>query len=141
VAAVIVSTFGIALGYLALIVPGILLGLRWSVVAQVAAVDHEGWIPSLRRSRELTRENYGHIFSLLLVVGLLSTAITVGVEAIPLGSSAGAASVAVGIATKTITASFYALTLALLYFDLRARSTGVPASGSISEHQELRDLD
>jgi hypothetical protein len=141
VAAVIVSTFGIGLGFLALIVPGILLALRWSVVGQVAAVEHEGWIPSLRRSQELTRENYGHIFGLLLIVGLMSSAITAGAEIIPLGSSSGAASVAVGIATKTITASFSALTLAILYFDLRARSTQAPVERSILEHHDVRDLD
>jgi hypothetical protein len=33
-AADIMSSIGIALGYVALIVPGILLGLRWAVVAQ-----------------------------------------------------------------------------------------------------------
>jgi uncharacterized protein (DUF697 family) len=121
IAAVIASTLGIALGFVALIVPGILLTLRWSVVAQAAAVDHEGWIPALRRSGELTRENYGHIFGLLVVTGLVNAGIVFGVRVIPLGSTAGAASVAMGIAAHTITASFSALTLALLYFDLRAR--------------------
>lgn len=124
VAAVIMSTIGIALGFLALIIPGILLALRWAVVAQVAAVEPGGWLPSLRRSRELTRERYGHIFGLLLIAGLLNGGILFGAQAIPLGSTAGAASVAVGIAARTITASFSALTLALLYFDLRARLAG-----------------
>jgi hypothetical protein len=54
-AAVIAAGFGIGLGLL-LIIPGILLALRWSVVAQVAAVDHEGWLPALKRSGELARE-------------------------------------------------------------------------------------
>jgi hypothetical protein len=121
IAAVIASTLGIALGFVALIVPGILLALRWSVVAQTAAVDHEGWIPALRRSGELTHGNYGHIFGLLLITGLVNAGIVFGVGVIPLGSTAGAASVAMGIAAHTITASFSALTLALLYFDLRAR--------------------
>ncbi len=121
VAAVVMSALGIGLGFLALIVPGVLLALRWSVVAQVAALENDGWLPSLRRSRELTREHYGHIFALLLITGLLNSAILFGVRVIPLGSTAGAASVAMGIAARTITASFSALTLALLYFDLRAR--------------------
>ncbi len=123
-AAVIVSALGIALGFFALIIPGILLTLRWSVVAQVAAIEHEGWIPSLQRSRELTRGHYLHILGLLLIVGLLSAGIFLAVGAIPLGSTSGAASVAVGVAARTITASFSALALALLYFDLRARLAG-----------------
>jgi hypothetical protein len=141
VAAVIVSALGIFLGYLALIVPGVVLMLRWAVVAQVAAMDHEGWIPSLRRSRELTRGHYGHIFGLLLVAGLMTAGVGVGARFIPLGSTSGVASVAVGIGTRTITASFSALTLAILYFDLRARSTQAPAGRSIVEYQDLRDLD
>jgi len=121
VAAVIVSAFLTALGFIALIVPGVLLTLGWAVVAQVAAIEHEGWMPSLQRSRELTRGHYWHIFWLLLVTGLLAGGLKLAVAVIPLGSSSGAASVAVGILTYTLTASFSALTLALLYYDLRGR--------------------
>lgn len=39
VAAEVMATLGIALGFLALILPGILLSLRWAVVAQAAAVE------------------------------------------------------------------------------------------------------
>lgn len=141
VAAVIVSASGIALGFLALIIPGIVLALRWAVVAQVAAVEHEGWIPSLRRSHELTSGHYWHIFALLLIAGVLSTGITVGAEVIPLGSASGAASVAVGIVAKTLTASFSALTLAILYFDLRARLGQLPLDRPTPEYQHPRDLD
>jgi hypothetical protein len=137
-AAVIVSTLGIGLGFLALIVPGVLLALRWSVVAQVAALEHLDWGSSLGRSRELTRGHYGHIFGLLLIAWILATGITLGVRPIPLGSTTGAASVAVGIATRTITASFSALTLALLYFDLRARQA---APAAPREYAHVRDLD
>ncbi|MGH2853726.1 MAG: hypothetical protein ACRDLF_05995 [Solirubrobacteraceae bacterium] len=98
-------------------------------------------VPALRRSRELTREHYGHIFGLLLVTGLLNAGVLLGVRVIPLGSTAGAASVAVGIAARTITASFSALTLALLYFDLRARLTQKSPGGSKPEYAHLGDLD
>jgi hypothetical protein len=127
-AAVIAAGLGIALGLLALIIPGILLALRWSVVAQVAAVDHEGWLPALRRSGELSRGNYWHIAGLILLTALLTGGVELAAAAIPLGSTSGAASVALGILVRTITASFTALTLALLYFDLRARHSGVTAA-------------
>jgi hypothetical protein len=132
-AAVIAAGLGIAAGLIALIIPGILLAMRWSVVAQVAAVEHEGWIPSLSRSGELTRGHYLHIFGLLLVTGLLAGGVGTAAQLIPLGSSSGAASVAVGIAFRTITASFSALTLALLYFDLRARKAGPPPQPQVSD--------
>ena len=46
-AAVIISTLGIFAGFIALIVPGILLSLRWSVVAQAAALESS---PGVRRA-------------------------------------------------------------------------------------------
>jgi hypothetical protein len=141
IAAVIVAGFGIALGFLALIVPGVLLALRWSVVAQVAAVEHEGWIPSLRRSAALTRGHYWHIFGLFVITVVVNGGLAFAAASLSLGSTSGAASVALGIATHTITASFSALTLAMLFFDLRARAAGRPPVRSTPEHQHVRDLD
>jgi hypothetical protein len=140
VAAEIMATLGIALGFLALIVPGILLALRWSVVAQAAAIEQEGWLPALRRSGRLTSGHYGHIFGLVFLTGLLTIGAMRGAGAIPLGSSSGIASIALGIAVHTLTASFAALTLAVLYFDLRARATE-PHTRSEPESQHPRDLD
>jgi hypothetical protein len=122
VAAEIVAGTLIGLGFLALIVPGVLLSLRWAVVAQTAAVDHEGWLPALRRSAKLTAGHYWHIFRVLLAIGLLTFAIAALAGAfIGGGHSASAVSVLIGIVVYTIIASFGALTLAVLYFDLRAR--------------------
>jgi hypothetical protein len=135
-AAVIAAGFGIGLGLL-LIIPGILLALRWSVVAQVAAVDHEGWLPALRRSGELARGHYWHIAGLILITALLTGGVELAAAAIPLGSTSGAVSVALGILARTITASFTALTLALLYFDLRARSARV--TSTVGNQQPPRD--
>lgn len=138
-AAAIAAGLGIGLGLFAFVIPGILLALRWSVVAQTAAVEHEGWLPALRRSGELTRGSYLHILGLLIVTAVLASAVTLAAGAIPLGSTSGVASVALGIAVQTITASFTALTLALLYFDLRARGAGgLPRP---KEYQHLRDSD
>ena len=132
-AAVIAAGLGIGLGLLAFIIPGILLALRWSVVAQAAAVEQEGWLPALRRSGELTRGNYLHIFGLLIVTSVLGGGVTFAAGAIPLGSTSGAASVALGILARTIAASFMALAVALLYFDLRARSRGVTVVATADE--------
>jgi hypothetical protein len=108
-AAEIVASILIGLGFIALIVPGIILGLRWSVVAQTAAVDHEGWMPALRRSAQLTAGHYWHIFRVMLAIGFFTFLI---------------AAVLIGIVVYTIIASFGALTFAVLYFDLRAREAG-----------------
>jgi hypothetical protein len=121
-AAEIIAGILIALGFVALIVPGIILSLRWSVVAQTAAVDHEGWLPALRRSRALTAGHYWHVFRVLLAIGFLTFLIAVITgAAVGGGRSTSVASVLIGIVVYTIIASFEALALAVLYFDLRAR--------------------
>jgi hypothetical protein len=124
-AAEIVAGVLIGLGFIALIVPGIILSLRWSVVAQTAAVDHEGWMPALRRSAKLSAGNYWHIFRVLVAIGLLTFVIAAMVGAlVGSGHGTGVASVAAGIVLYTLIASFAALTLAILYFDLCARESG-----------------
>jgi hypothetical protein len=120
-AAVIISTLGTFLGYIALIVPGVLLSLRWSVVAQSAALDGGSWTDALRRSADLTRKNYWHIIGLLLLVGILGAILGFGVEAAFHHPSTTVASFVAGTALQTVVRSFTALATALLYFDLTAR--------------------
>jgi hypothetical protein len=119
-AATIMSGLGIALGLIALVVPGVILFFRWAVVAQVAAIDHQGWIEALRGSRALTAGNYMLIFLLFLLI-----AVTVGwtgtVAGIALKHDHSAAAFIIDTAIHIVTASFSALATALLYFDLVAR--------------------
>jgi len=126
-AASIISGLGIFAGFLALFIPGVILSLRWMVVAQSAAIDHEGWIPALRRSAELTDERYGHIFIFAIYVGLITMVPiflgSLGFEDDP----TTAVSFLVGLVVQIFSLSFGALATALLYFDLRARSE--PAAG------------
>jgi hypothetical protein len=138
-AAAVMSGIGIFFGYLALVIPGILLSLRWAVAAQAASIEHGDWSAALASSRGLTAGRYWHVFGLVFSGGLIVAAIRIGIRAIDLGSTSGGASVAVGIAFDTLAASFVALTLALLYFDLRARP-GQSAQAP-REHPHLRDLD
>lgn len=122
-AAEIVAWLGIALGILAFVVPGIILWLRWYVVAQAAAIEHEGWLPALRRSRQLTASHYRH----LIVFGIYVTLIT-SVPTLLAGFAFGhetttAVSFLVGVALEVVTWSLSALAAALMYFDLRVRLT------------------
>jgi hypothetical protein len=132
-AATIISGLGIALGFVALIVPGIILILRWVVVAQAAAIEHEGWLPALRRSRELSADHYWHIFAFLVCVGLILVVPVLLGGAVFGHHDTSAASFLVGLALHIFTASFGALATALLFYDLLARrqaTTAQPAVGT-----------
>jgi hypothetical protein len=131
--ATIVSWLGITVGFFLLIVPGVILWLRWAVVAQVAAIEREGWLPALRRSRRLADGHYGHIAAFLIMVGAIATVPFI-VGAIAFGHhDTGAASFLTGLAIRIFTASFAALGGALLYYDLVVRKEAEPqptAAGS-----------
>jgi hypothetical protein len=128
VAAAIISTLGIAVGFVALIIPGFYLSLRWAVVAQAAALEGEGWIDALRRSGELADKNYLHILGVVFLLGLISGGFFYVVGLAFDASNTTAASFIVGTLAAVIVRSFTALATALLFFDLKARLRMAPAA-------------
>jgi hypothetical protein len=121
VAAVAISWIGTLLGILALIVPGVLLFLRWSVVAQAAALERGTWIDALRRSADLTRTHYWHVFGYLFMVGLI-VGFPAFLVALPFRhADPSVGSFLAGAVVQTLTGSVGALASAVLYFDLKAR--------------------
>jgi hypothetical protein len=141
IAAVIISTLGIFFGFIAFLVPGILLALRWAVVAQSAALEHGGWTDALRRSADLTRKNYWHIIGVLLLVGILGALLGFVVAAAFHHPSTTVASFVAGTALQTVVRSFTALATALLYFDLTARSRAKVESAAAEEAEPEPEWD
>jgi hypothetical protein len=117
-----ISSVAILIGFFALFIPGALLTARWAVVAQTAALDGGGWKDPLRRSAELTREYRWHSFGLVFVASFIAAVPSFGLGAIFGHANTTAASFLVGTALQVLLRSFAALTTALLYFDLKARS-------------------
>jgi hypothetical protein len=115
-AAEIIAGIGIAIGVICFIIPGVLLAIRWAVVAQAAAVERTDWPGALRRSGELARRNNWRILGLLVIVGVLNE---LPADVTGTGNHLGAT--VVGIALAILVHSFGTLLMNLLYFDLRAR--------------------
>ena len=117
----IVAGVGILIGFVLIIVPGLILITIWSVAAPVVVLERPGVFAALGRSRELVRGNgwqvFGVIFVLFFLVIIVSSAIQIGADSA--GTGAGiVARVIVGILTGPISG----LAAAVLYFDLRAAS-------------------
>jgi hypothetical protein len=115
-AANIVAGIGIVIGFLCLIIPAVILTIRWAVVAPVAAVERTDWPTALRRSGQLTRHNYRRVLGLLAVVVIIYE-FPGGVG----GSPGALGTTIIAIAFVTVVHSFVTLIINLLYFDLRAR--------------------
>ncbi len=120
-AAEFVVSVAIGIGFLFLLVPGVMLWIRWSVVAQAAAIEHEGVRSAWRRSSELSLGHGRHVFGLLCIFWLLQVGIAICARTLTTGAASGVGDVALGMLLDTAFASFSALAGALLYFDLVAR--------------------
>jgi hypothetical protein len=119
----IVAGVGIVIGFVLIVVPGLILITIWSVAAPVVVLEHPGVFAALGRSRQLVRGNGWQVFGVILVLYVL-----VGVVSFIIEGAAESAGSGVGIVVRVIvgvlTAPLPALAAAVLYFELR----GAPAT-------------
>jgi hypothetical protein len=128
--------FGIGLGFVALIVPGVILLCMWAVVVPVRIVERTRVFDSFGRSRALTRGHRWSIFLLFVILFVLQIAIgmIVGMLFVAFGAPDPAASMLspsalaqlVGnIISGTIGAVAGTAGLAALYYELRVVKEGI----------------
>ncbi len=114
----VVAGVGIVIGFVLIIVPGLILLTIWSVAAPVVVLERPGGLRALGRSRELVRGNGWNVFAVILVLVIL---LVIVAGAIELG--AVAVSTAVGIVVTVVIGVLFtpisSLAAAVLYFDLR----------------------
>jgi Membrane domain of glycerophosphoryl diester phosphodiesterase len=123
--AVLLAALGIVLGFLALIVPGVYLFVRWFFVPQAVVLEQSRGPSALRASGRLVEGSWWRTFGLIVLVSVI-----VAVIAILIGSPFMAAAdssdralwALIGdIIAGAVTQPFGALFSTLLYFDLKAR--------------------
>lgn len=108
------------LGFIALIIPGIILALMFSLVNPVIMFEGTGILESLSRSRVLVSKRWLKTFGLVLVLGIIVAAVNGVVVVItsPLGFVSPLVS---GILTAFITPIF-AIAITLYYYSMKART-------------------
>ncbi len=122
----IVAGIGIVVGFILIIVPGLILITIWSVAAPVVVLEHPGVFAALRRSRELVRGNGWQVFGVILVLYILVGAVSIIVEGIAESAGSGAG-IVVRVIVGVLTAPLSALAASVIYFELR----GAPAAGGV----------
>jgi len=83
---------GVGLGFVALIVPGIILAMMWSLAVPVKVLENKGATDAMTRSADLTKGDRGRIF----VIWLLFVVLSIGVGLLlrwPLEMAAGVTSI------------------------------------------------
>jgi hypothetical protein len=114
--------FGLAvgLGFVLLIVPGLILMTIWAVVAPVMVIERPGVFAAFGRSRALVRGQGVPVFGVVIVVLLLS--LLIGVVAVVLAAPLGLAGTAAVLwVANALVEPFTALAAAVLYFMLVVR--------------------
>lgn len=131
VGAGIVVSIGTALGYILLIVPGVILSIIWVLTAPVIVGEKRNVFSSMQRSRDLTRNHRWAIFFLiivyLIVVGIISAVSNF------VGAAVGAAGATEHFYLLAILDAVVAVVLGVLssagvsalYFELRSSKEGM----------------
>jgi hypothetical protein len=119
-AASIITGILVVLGLIALIIPGIILALVFSLVNPVIMLEGNGILGSLDRSRVLVSKRWLKTFVLMLVLGIIVAIANMVAEVIsaPLGTVSPIIS---GILTAFITPIF-AIAITLYYYSMKART-------------------
>jgi hypothetical protein len=117
VGASILAGIGIGIGFILLIIPGLILLTIWSVVAPVIVLERPGVFAAFGRSRELVRGNGWNVFGVIVIVFLAVVVISsaAGLASDSLGSVGRAL---VQWAVNSALAPVTALSASVVYFAL-----------------------
>jgi uncharacterized membrane protein len=125
----IVVGAGVLIGFILIIVPGLILLTIWSVSAPVVVLERPGGLRALGRSRALVRGNGWRVFGVVLVFFLLIIVIGITLELLADALSTGAG-IAVTVIVGVLTAPLSALAAAVLYFELRGPQSAEEATAN-----------
>src|SRR4029079_5628063 len=108
----------VAIGFVLLIIPGLILMTIWAVVAPVTVLERPGVLAAFGRSQDLVRGNGWNVFGVIVLVyiAVVIASLLVGIVASPLGSG-GRALGQWGV--NSAIAPITALSASVLYFALK----------------------
>ena len=133
----IVAGLGIVVGFLLLVIPGLVLVTLWSVAAPVVVLERPPGLGALARSRELVRGNGWQVFGVIFVLGILVSVLAAAIDVAAQSAGTGLG-IVVRVVLGVLTAPLSALAAAVLYFELRgarqpdATSAAPPADAGSS---------
>ncbi|HSZ14714.1 MAG TPA: hypothetical protein VK790_11840 [Solirubrobacteraceae bacterium] len=124
----IIAGIGIVVGFILIIVPGLILLTIWSVAAPVVVLEQPGALAALGRSRELVRGNGWQVFGVIAVLYIGVGVISFIIDGVAQSAGSGAG-IVVRVIVGVLTAPLAALAEAVLYFELRGGAPVQSAGG------------
>ncbi len=127
----ILAGLAIAIGFVLIIVPGLILLTIWAVIAPSIVVEGEGVFSAFGRSRELVRGNGWPVFGAIVLAFLIVFAVSLVAGLI--GAALGdAGRVILQAIANVLTAPVAALVASILFFDLGG-GAGAPTAPAAPE--------
>jgi len=129
----IVVGLGAGLGFILLVVPGIIFTIMWSLAVPVAVLENAGVSIAMSRSSDLTRGDRWRVFIIWLLFVVLTVTVSILLQwviGLAAWASAGhggpkswvqVASVVAGFATQCVVGPLLTIALSLVYYDERVR--------------------
>lgn len=129
----ILAGLGIGIGFLLLIVPGVILLTWWSVIAPVVVVEKKGVLDAFGRSRELVGGQFWTVLGIVLITAIL-TAVAGGILTAAFAFLPRFLEILIGgTVAQAVVAPFSAIALTLTYFKLRETKEPATATPSAPE--------
>jgi hypothetical protein len=123
----LLAALGITVGFLLLIVPGLVLITLWLLIVPAIMLENRGVFESFGRSRQLVSGQGWNVFGVIVLTVAILLAVNIGVSIVERGLDSRWASLLLGIATQTAVAPFLALAWTITYYELRATKEVEPA--------------
>lgn len=121
----LLAGLGIALGFVLLIVPGLILLTIWAVIAPVIVIERTGVIEAFGRSRELVRGHGWQVFGVIVCVFLIIIVVRMVLGAIAVGiDDSVVMRTLFDVIGSTLTAPVVALVASVIYFRLKRLDDG-----------------
>lgn len=118
VGATLIYSVAIALGLFLLVIPGLIVLVRWSVIVPVIVIEGRNVRESFRRSNELVRGHSWTVLWTLLIIFLISAFVQTGFDNLLYALPEFVASWLGHFFVSVITAPYVAHALAVIYFRL-----------------------
>jgi hypothetical protein len=112
---------GLGIGFILLIIPGLILMVIWAVVAPVTVLERPGVFAAFGRSQQLVRGNGWNVFAVIVLVFLAVAVIGIGAGLLA-GSLGSLGRALVQWAVNAALAPLTSLSASVLSFALRQRS-------------------
>jgi hypothetical protein len=123
----LLAALGITIGFLLLIVPGLILITLWLLIVPAIMLENRDVFESFGRSRQLVSGHGWNVFGVIVLTVLILIAVNIGLSIVQAAFDSKWLDLLLDIVSQTATAPFLALAWTITYFELRAIKEPTPA--------------